>query len=448
MTTSIQVNSVSKQYRLGQTHQHTMLREAIGNFCRNPFKRRSQKNVFWALKDVGFSVSQGEVVGIVGANGAGKSTLLKVLSRITYPTSGNIKVKGRVASLLEVGTGFHEELSGRENIFLNGSILGMTKKEISARMDDIVAFAGVEKFLDTPIKRYSSGMWLRLGFAVAAHLNPDVLLVDEVLAVGDMQFQKKCLSAMDGMRGGGRTVLFVSHNMAAVENLCSRVIWIDKGGLRMDGEPKHVISQYLSSFATARQPGVTLDDASRRGTGEIRLTRIEYLDAAGQPMSVVRTGDRLFVRMHYKAVKPVEYPHFAMEIFTNLGTKIAELSTWAAGLETPRISRGEGHVTLEVDSLNLLPARYYLTFWICSDGKPDYDLLENTLALDIEASDFYKSGRGMHSRFGLICMPCRWSLGDDAACRQTIARPPTAESGEFGGPPSSRNDSSKEILTQ
>lgn len=431
MTTSIQVNNVSKQYRLGQTRQHTMLREAIVNFCRNPFKRQDQKNIFSALTDISFSVSQGEVVGIIGANGAGKSTLLKVLSRITYPTSGSMKVKGRVASLLEVGTGFHEELTGRENIFLNGSILGMKKKEIIAKMDDIVAFAGVDKFLDTPIKRYSSGMWLRLGFAVAAHLNPDVLLVDEVLAVGDMEFQKKCLNAMDSMRGGGRTVLFVSHNMAAIENLCSRAIWIDKGRLRMDGEPKHVISQYLSTFATAQQAGLTLDGVNRRGTGEARLTRIEYLDANGQPMNVVRTGDRLFVRMHYKVNGPVNYPHFGLEIFTDLGTKVTELNTWTAGMDVPQTLRGEGSVTVEVDSLNLLPARYYMTFWIASIGKPDYDRLDNSLVLDVEASDFYKSGRGMDNRFGLVCMPSRWSLDHGAASSPTGADSPNAKPGEF-----------------
>src|SRR5206468_10115511 len=195
----------------------------------------------WALKDVSFKVQEGEVLGIIGRNGAGKSTLLKVLSKITYPTSGKMKVNGRLAALLEVGTGFHGELSGRENIFLNGSILGMTRKEIEAKLDAIVSFAGVERFLDTPVKHYSSGMFLRLGFAVAAHLEPDVLLVDEVLAVGDAAFQKKCLNAMDEMRSGGRTVLFVSHNLAAVENLCSRALWIDNGQIRLDGKPKDVI---------------------------------------------------------------------------------------------------------------------------------------------------------------------------------------------------------------
>src|SRR4029077_19960305 len=204
---------------------------------------------------VSFHVDEGEVIGIIGRNGAGKSTLLKILSRITYPTSGAVKVRGRIASLLEVGTGFHDELTGRENFYLNGSILGMKKREVDRHFDAIVDFSGVEQFIDTPIKRYSSGMRLRLGFAVAAHLDPDVLVVDEVLAVGDAGFQKKCIKAMDGLRSSGRTVFFVSHNLAAVENLCSRGIWLDAGSIQMDGAAKEVILSYMRSFASAQLQG-------------------------------------------------------------------------------------------------------------------------------------------------------------------------------------------------
>jgi len=227
MAYSIIVEHLSKQYKIGRLRRENMLREALVNFVKRPFGRRHAKDeVVWALKDVSLRVEEGEVVGIIGRNGAGKSTLLKLLSKITHPTSGTAKVGGRVGSLLEVGTGFHEELTGRENIYLNGSILGMAKKEVDSKMHAIVSFADVERFIDTPIKRYSSGMRLRLGFAVAAHLDVDVLFVDEVLAVGDVGFQKKCLQKMGNMRNSGRTVLFVSHNMAAVENLCPRAIWI------------------------------------------------------------------------------------------------------------------------------------------------------------------------------------------------------------------------------
>ena len=236
MSDAIIVENISKKFKLGSLQRDTMLRERLISLLRSPLKDRSRpENTLWALRDVSFKVAQGEVVGIIGRNGAGKSTLLKVLSKITYPTSGRMRVNGRVASLLEVGTGFHEELTGRENIYLNGSILGMKKAEVDSKLDSIVTYAGVERFVDTPIKRYSSGMRLRLGFAVAAHLDPDLLIVDEVLAVGDASFQRKCLNTMEEMHSGGRTVLFVSHNMAAVENLCSRGIWIDGGRVQLDG---------------------------------------------------------------------------------------------------------------------------------------------------------------------------------------------------------------------
>jgi len=215
VTNSIEIQGLSKRYRLGSTQHGQMLRERLVQIMKRPFGRAEEESI-WALRDVSFQVGEGEVVGIIGRNGAGKSTLLKVLSRIAYPTSGNVKVHGRVAALLEVGTGFHDELTGRENIYLNGSILGMRKREVEDRFDAIVEFSGVDRFIDTPIKHYSSGMRLRLGFAVAAHLEPDVLIVDEVLAVGDAGFQKKCIQAMEGLRNSGRTVLFDSHNLSAV----------------------------------------------------------------------------------------------------------------------------------------------------------------------------------------------------------------------------------------
>src|SRR5882724_3120947 len=279
MRNAINVEQLSKKFELGALSQDTMLRERLVKFFQGPFKKRVDENqIIWALKDVSFRIDEREVVGIIGRNGAGKSTLLKVLSKITYPTSGRVKVRGRVASLLEVGTGFHEELTGRENIFLNGSILGMKQREVEAKLDQIIEFAGVERLIDTPIKRYSSGMRLRLGFAVAAHLDPDVLIVDEVLAVGDAGFQKKCLSVMEDLRRGGRTVLFVSHNMAAVENLCSRGIWIDSGRIRQDGPTRQVIESYLSSFAETQQSASDLSVVeSRHGNGDIRYTGISFL---------------------------------------------------------------------------------------------------------------------------------------------------------------------------
>jgi len=411
MTPAIVADRICKRYRINPLQRATTLREALAGLMKLPFRRgRKSAEIFWALRDVSLNVEKGEVVGLIGRNGAGKSTLLKILSKITYPTSGSARVNGRVASLLEVGTGFHSELTGRENIYLNGSILGMRKKEIDAKLDEIIEFGGIEQFLDTPIKRYSSGMRLRLGFAVAAHLNPDVLLVDEVLAVGDVEFQKKCLDAMDSLHSGGRSVLFVSHNMAAIENLCPRTIWVDEGRVRQDGPSKEVISAYLATFAGATTNGVDLRDVKARGgSGEVRFTGIDFLTPDGARLKVIRSGDNLLVRLHYQADAPVHGPHFGLQIFTDLGTKITSMSTWAAGLEIPSL-QAEGHIDLHIDFLNLMPGRYYVSLWAKSVGLVSYDVLDHCAAFDVETTDFYDSGKGIDSRFGIIFLPCRWKL--------------------------------------
>lgn len=424
MKTAISANNISKQFKLGQFKGNTMLREAMMNFIKNPLgSSKSDKQILNALNDISFDIEPGEVVGIIGRNGAGKSTLLKILSKITFPTSGSVSVKGRLAALLEVGTGFHDELTGRENIYLNGSILGMKKREIDTRLDEIVAFAEVERFLDTPIKRYSSGMRLRLGFAVAAHLEPEILLVDEVLAVGDAGFQKKCLEAMSDLQSGGRTVLFVSHNLAAVENLCPRAIWIDRGCVREDGDARSVIQSYLSTFAQVDQTVVNLREVEdRKGTGEIQFTRIELLDTCGNPVQVVRSGDGLIFRLHYEASKPIQYPHFGVDIYTNMGTLATSINTWTAGFNLDSIAVGEGYVDVQVGELNFIPNRYYLSLWLASVGPKWYDRLEHCAALDIEAADVYNAGRQMTSYFGIVYLPCRWTHEHDASLT-TLAAP-------------------------
>ena len=411
MTASITVEHISKSYVLGARQRETMLRGQLSNLLRAPFRRKPPNEILWALNDVSFSIGQGEVVGIIGRNGAGKSTLLKVLSRITYPTSGRIRVNGRVASLLEVGTGFHEELSGRENILLNGSILGMKRAEVAAKLDDIVSYAGVERFVDTPIKRYSSGMRLRLGFAVAAHLEPDILIVDEVLAVGDAGFQKKCLNTMEGMRNGGRTVLFVSHNMAAVENLCTRGIWIDSGQVRMDAPVHTVIQDYMRTFAAEQSGSIDLRTFEpRRGSGDVRYTAIEFLDAERRRLDVIRSGDKLVVRLHYIANKALPNLNFGFRISTEMGTMVTETNTRIHNVELPPLAVGEGYLDLEVDALNLLPGRYYLTAGIATMDGPPHDVLDNCARIDIESADIYGSGRTIDSRFGLVFFPQRWKL--------------------------------------
>jgi len=412
---AVQVQGIGKRYRLGQFGQgDTMLREALVNFVRNAGARKNRDNEYvWALENVNFDINKGEVVGLVGRNGAGKSTLLKVLSRITYPTTGDFSVQGRLASMLEVGTGFHEELTGRENIYMNGSIMGMKRHEITARIDDIVEFSGVGAFIDTPIKRYSSGMRLRLGFAVAAHLEPDVLLVDEVLAVGDAEFQKKCLKTMDDLRGGGRTVIFVSHNMAAVENLCQRVIWIDKGHVREDGPTQQVLSNYMATFANAQQGGADLGAIkSRVGSGDVILTGLDVLDKQGQTLNFVRSGDALSLRLHFDARSEIRDLHVGVEIRNELGMLMTISNNWMNGLSVSRVPVGQHHMDLDIDFLNLMPGRFYLTLWLKGPDSKNHDLLENCMVMDIETSDYYGSGRGINPQFGLIFLPARWRASE------------------------------------
>jgi lipopolysaccharide transport system ATP-binding protein len=410
LTHSVEIQNVSKRYRIGRPQR--TFREDIIEFAKHPFGRRNKEAAsMWALRDVSFDVPEGEVVGIIGRNGAGKSTLLKILSKITYPTEGNVKVRGRVASLLEVGTGFHEELTGRENVYLNGSILGMRKQEVDKCFDAIVDFSGVEQFIDTQLKRYSSGMKLRLGFAVAAHLEPDVLIVDEVLAVGDAGFQKKCLDAMEGMRSGGRTVLFVSHNLAAVENLCSRGIWLDGGKVSMDGEAKEVILAYMASFAGSPTAESTLADSeSRHGNGEIRYTRVEYLNPDRTPRALTRCGESLVIRFHYHVKNTVRYPVFWFRLFTNLGTLITESGADTHGLDIPCVEPGDGYIDLEIESLNLLPAQYYFSLWIANhENSVIYDG-DARIVLEVEPANIYASGRTPTSRHGIAYFPQRWSV--------------------------------------
>jgi len=413
MSKSIIVSNISKQYRIGHLKWDTMLRESLVSLFKRPFNRGDTvQETIWALKDVSFDVEEGEILGIIGRNGAGKSTLLKILSKITYPTSGHVTVNGQAASLLEVGTGFHEELTGRENVFLNGSILGMTRSQVQSKLDSIVAFADVGRLIDTPIKRYSSGMRLRLGFAVAAHLDPDVLMVDEVLAVGDVGFQKKCLKAMNDLKAGGRTVLFVSHNMAAVENLCSRVIWVDDGRIRQQGNSKDVIQAYMASFAGKQTTGSDLRDfQGRGGIGGIRYSGIEFLGSDRQPLALIRSGDPLVVRLHYEADRRI--PNlivFGFRLFTDLGTLVTDLSTASTGTHIFDLPPGQGYLDVEIDFLNLMPATYSMSLWLHNSSNVIYDVLEHCLNLDVHVSDFYGSGKGITSTNGIMFLPFRWHL--------------------------------------
>src|SRR2546425_348049 len=307
MEAIIKVENLGKQYRIPREVPYDTIREALMRTIRAPFQRKNGKSggdTFWALRDVAFEAFLGDVIGIVGRNGAGKSTLLKILSRITEPTTGRVELFGRVASLLEVGTGFHAELSGRENIFLNGAILGMRKTEIKRKFDEIVAFAEIERFIDTPVKRYSSGMYVRLAFAVAAHLEPEILVIDEVLAVGDAAFQKKCLGKISSVAQQGRTVLFVSHNMVAVKAMCSRVILLHQGRLADDGPPARVVNNYLGTGRTSRAETRWLDPTRAPGTSTFRLHGVRVRNAAGQVTSELSSRESFTIEVDYRNLLP------------------------------------------------------------------------------------------------------------------------------------------------
>jgi lipopolysaccharide transport system ATP-binding protein len=313
---AIRCKGISKQYRIGQRERSLSLRDGLASAAQAPFRRIGRifagsnerpsngYATIWALRDVSFEIQRGEVVGIIGRNGAGKSTLLKILSRITEPTLGRVEIRGRVGSLLEVGTGFHGELTGRDNIFLNGAILGMSKAEITRKFDEIVAFSGVEKFIDTPVKHYSSGMYMRLAFAVAAHLDTEILAVDEVLAVGDAEFQKKCLGKMGDVTAKGRTVLFVSHNMLAVQVLCTRAICLDHGQVVADGHPATVISVYLRDTTRSETQVEYGDPGTAPGNQKIRIRRASVHSAGGMPADTITVRTPIEVKIEYWNLVP------------------------------------------------------------------------------------------------------------------------------------------------
>lgn len=325
----VQVYNVSKQYRLGgRGAAYDTLRESLVQAIRAPFDKLRRRNgtstfeTIWALKDVSFEVEPGEVVGIIGRNGAGKSTLLKVLSRITEPTAGRVELYGRVASLLEVGTGFHPELTGRENIYLNGAILGMRKSEIDRKFDQIIEFSELEKFLDTPVKRYSSGMYMRLAFAVASHMDPEILVVDEVLAVGDAQFQKKCLGKMSDVSKQGRTVLFVSHNMTAVQSLCRRALWLDEGKNVAEGTPENVVAQYLKRSLSTMRERVWEDPNNAPGNERVRIRRASVCSLSNLPLDGMKRNHPLKMEFEYWNLNPGAYLNISVVVSTEDGYPI------------------------------------------------------------------------------------------------------------------------------
>ena len=371
----LDVENLSKQYRLGQVGTGTISHD-LNRFWHkirgkeDPYLKVTETNVresdgsnyVWAVQDINFQLKEGEVMGVVGTNGAGKSTLLKLLSRITSPTTGSIKMNGRISSLLEVGTGFHPELTGRENIYLNGAILGMTKHEISSKLDEIVEFSGCANYVDTPVKRYSSGMVVRLGFAVAAHLESEILVVDEVLAVGDQAFQKKCVGKMKDISKGGRAVLFVSHNMSSVINLCETGILLEKGKMKFQGSIKDTVAQYLDKNAFENQLQFDLTrNVDREGTGDLQFTKIEFLKN-GTPSSSLSIGDDLGMRITLKSSKELN-TKMSIYIYRFDETLLTNVESGDSDFE---IDTFLGERTFEVTfkNFNLYPGTYKVGLWI------------------------------------------------------------------------------------
>jgi ABC-type polysaccharide/polyol phosphate transport system ATPase subunit len=419
--TVISVENLGKKYIIGHQMQgeYATLRDRLTNGAKSlsrllRFSSKSNlvsnREEFWALKDVSFEIKQGDRVGIIGRNGAGKSTLLKILSRITEPTTGEVAINGRVASLLEVGTGFHPELTGRENIYLNGAILGMSKVEIKRKFDEIVEFAEVEKFLDTPVKRYSSGMYVRLAFAVAAHLEPEILIVDEVLAVGDIQFQKKCLGKMqDVSKSQGRTVLFVSHNMEAIQRLCSQCLMLERGRLTAQGDTASTVERYIANnfYQTSPNNWINVSDLIRTGTGEARFAEVQYSslnESIGfQPYS---NGSLEFL-LAIDSDSSRYVGSLAVIIYNKSGTKLVNADTLSIG-KVISLQKGRNIVRLRLKELHLKPDIYIIGFWLADPlGGEVFDFIE--YACEIEVVNLEAEGFGMRPPFD-GCVTCDFEI--------------------------------------
>ena len=431
----IRVESLGKKYAIHHetNERYTALRDVVAHQARaagrllNPFtlagqlrkakreaaqERAESEEEFWALKDVSFEIRRGERVGIIGRNGAGKSTLLKILSRITEPTTGRVEIRGRVASLLEVGTGFHPELTGRENIYLNGAILGMTRREIRSKFDEIVAFAEVEKFLDTPVKRYSSGMYVRLAFAVAAHLEPEILVVDEVLAVGDASFQKKCLGKMEDVaEREDRTVLFVSHQMAAIQKLCQSCIFLQSGHIFFAGNVVSAINTYLNTDE-GEDPSVSLDAKSRGGSGTIIITQINLIGPARSAANSAISGDDLALQLLFETTngQPEDLSRVvcSVQVLDALGDSLFLTHNRMTGQPFGATSR-KGAINVRIPKLPLPAGNYSISYSLIKDGEY-LDCISQARNLKVEAGDFFGTGEIPPPSHGKFLVHADWSI--------------------------------------
>ena len=419
MTATVRFDNVSKKFTLRHERTRSFQEMALA-FLRGGFlSRGNSREELWALKDVSFAVERGKTVGIIGPNGSGKSTVLKLITRILEPTSGQVVVQGRVSALIELGAGFHPDLTGRENVYLNGSLLGFSRKEMKAKFDSIVAFSELEKFIDVPIKHYSSGMHMRLGFAVAIHVDPDVLLIDEILAVGDQAFQNKCLGKIGELKRQGVTILFVSHDLEAVRNLCTSAIWLENGVIQERGTTDRVIDSYLNNVTTAPpsspptlggkeggrlSQGQRIGSSENRwGSGEIEITEVKFLDAQGRERRAFKTGESMVVRLRYHAHTEVKRPVFGLAIYSSTGVQVNGPNTKFSDYTVESV-KGSGEIDYIVDMLPLLEGTYELSAVVYDqDGLHAYDHQHRMHTFIVQRG-------AVKERYGMIHIPCQWRL--------------------------------------
>jgi lipopolysaccharide transport system ATP-binding protein len=425
MSAIIEFENVSKRFILHRDRRNSVHERVAGLL-----RPRARGEEFWALRDVSFHVARGESLGLVGHNGAGKSTVLKLMTRILEPTSGTVRIRGRVAALLELGSGFHPDLSGRENVFLNGSLMGFSRRDMEVRLEEILDFAEIGDFIDLEVKHYSSGMYTRLAFAVATTVDPDILITDEVLAVGDEAFQRKCMERIYRFRQMGKTIIFVSHALDTVRALCDQAVWLDHGVARCVGPANEVIDAYLAEvnrqererLALQHGQAVEPDESTgrRTGTREVEIVRVELLDAQGRERMVFQTHESLTVRMHYVAHQPIDHPVFGVMIHHEAGLWLLGPNNRFGGLEIPRVS-GTGYVDYTIDDLPLLAGRYQLSVSVYDSALlHPYDSHDRLYRLVVQSDT-------TPERYGVFSVPARWSWHE--ASRQPVAEARIVASG-------------------